>query len=613
MVLFSLITIPSTLLSETNEIPFNKEPVQENSAGSLQKKSPKFINKPLSAYATTKFVVYSFRDLNFLKEDMVLRGINPSHDFYIPVYDNLVSASITLKITIPTYLRKDSLVSILIDDIPYYMITLQNYGRPIRFDIKPKKGNKYIKISIKGNLRVSENICEDVFSDKPYLIIHADSKVGFKFKQAEDIKTFLMDYERQYCIEDLELLPIVYYLSKVRKVPPIFNWGINNSCEKIIKISQNATKLDGNTLYLTKLSVEALQNGFDPLFFGKFIKVDNIIRKENQRENKVSLNELGIKSSTVRGMSNISIYIPFNSAIFGGMPDNLYFKLNFTHTPAHQKDKMELRVYLNDILIKSIPLEGYGTKSLDIKIPVQELSFGHNSLVINLVNFTSSDYCFGAVTQSALTVYDNSYFYWNSVNKKVYSIADFFKIVNGNLGLLIEDREMLPLAVKLLNILPEVNKHVKTIEIIEDKNKKYDYVLSFIKSPTYKGLFEIYDPIEKTVIFSAKYGLPFIFFSLSEDTPTELRISSYDKPDYVLLSDKYIIDDYMNLFGNVAVISENYIAAFEIGKKLRIHYTQEKSLSYYWTKYKLLVLILLSIPIIYLIIYTYKRLTRRAT
>jgi len=34
---------------------------------------------------------------------MVLRGISPAYDLYIPIYSNLIKANINLKLNIPTY------------------------------------------------------------------------------------------------------------------------------------------------------------------------------------------------------------------------------------------------------------------------------------------------------------------------------------------------------------------------------------------------------------------------------------------------------------------------------------------------------------------------------
>lgn len=562
-----------------------------------------------------KSVDYTFKDINLLSKDMILRGVNPSYDFYIPAYRNLRDVKVVLKIYLPEYLRKDSSVTILVDDVPKYTIGVESSERTIELQLTPQKNREFIKLSIRGYLRVSNNICEDVFSDKPYLVIKADSSVSFTFGPAEDIQTFLMDYQRQFCIQDMRLLPLVYYLSKVRAIPPVFHWGVREGCEKIIVPSTAETKLEGNTLYISEKTIQALQENYRAFIFGKSLIVQTVESRKGIEENFLTLKDLAIRTSTIRGMANLSFYIPFNIAYFGGMPKDLYFTLHFAHTPPHQKDKMELRIYLNDALIESIPLEGGGRKSINVSIPTKELFYGYNALTINLVNFTSSDNCFGAVTQSAFTVFDDSHFRWNHASKNVSTIADFLSVVHGSVGLIVEDKTMLPFVVKFLNLLAYINKNIDRIEIITkaQENKGYDFLFVFDKNISQKGLFEIYDPSTRKVIFSASYHVPFLFVftnTNSEGIPV-LTFRNYGEPNFELLSELYSIEDYSNLFGNVAVIGENYFASFDTLYKLRMRYEGYKGISYYWSKYKLFFIILLALPVLYLLIYTYRKLTRR--
>lgn len=555
---------------------------------------------------------YTFMDINLLSEDMVLRGINPSYDFYVPIYRNLKKVRISLRIFLPEYLRKDSSVSILVNDIPRYSLSMQDSGKPVYIDIYPERGRDFAKISIRGNLRLSNNVCEDVFSDRPYLILSADSTLNLVYSPAEDINTFLMDYGRHFCIEDKRLLLLVYYLSKIRTIPPVFEWGTKEGCEKVIALSSGKTRLEGNTLHISQKTLQALLVGYRPFIFGKSLSVQQVVEREKNKDNTIYLRDLSVRTSTVKGMSNLSFYIPFSTAVFGGMPDTLYLMLNFSHTPAHQKDHMELRVYLNDALIQSIPLEGYGRRSLNIKIPTQELSYGQNSLVINLVNFTSSDSCFGATTQSALTVFDDSYFYWNSVSRDVSTISDFLRIINRDVGVLVEEERMLPFAVHFLSMLARINRSIENIELVEGTNsRKYDFLIRFGKKASGGELFEVYDPISAKVIFSAMYSEPFMFAMLEKKAVPELVFLSYGNPDTRQLSTMYDIRDYTNLFGNIAVISDSYFASFDTLQKLRMRYEGQKGIGYYWNKYRLLILLILAVPVFYLLIYTYRRLTGR--
>ena len=149
-------------------------------------------------------------------------------------------------------------------------------------------------------------------------------------------------------------------------------------------------------------------------------------------------------------------------------------------------------------------LEDGGIKSIDVEIPTNLLSNGYNKLDINLANFVASNNCFGAITHSILTIYDDSYFYWNAVKKEPKTISDFIKLLNGDVLIVLEDHGLIPVALNLLNGIAEINKNVRKIDISQEEKDGYDFVLKFKKPKWEKGTFEVYNPLTEEVIFSAK-------------------------------------------------------------------------------------------------------------
>lgn len=65
---------------------------------------------------------YTFQEIGFAKEDIKLTGVNPVYDIFIPVYPNFLEAILTLNIRTPDYLRKDSSITVYVDDVPVYNI-----------------------------------------------------------------------------------------------------------------------------------------------------------------------------------------------------------------------------------------------------------------------------------------------------------------------------------------------------------------------------------------------------------------------------------------------------------------------------------------------------------
>jgi uncharacterized membrane protein len=69
----------------------------------------------------------------------------------------------------------------------------------------------------------------------------------------------------------------------------------------------------------------------------------------------------------------------------------------------------------------------------------------------------------------------------------------------------------------------------------------------------------------------------------------------------------------LELSGNTAIASKDFIASYEVGKKLRVEYKSQKDFRYYWNKYKIWIVLLSAVPITLFLSYVYRKLTRRST
>ncbi|MEN3039719.1 MAG: cellulose biosynthesis cyclic di-GMP-binding regulatory protein BcsB, partial [Candidatus Kryptonium sp.] len=441
------------------------------------------------------YSAYNFKEANLLGDDLVIKGINPKYDFYIPSYYNLVEVKVNIHLKAPGFLREDSTITIAVNDKPTLSLPAKGLDKSVSLTLKPVKGEAFIKVSIIGNLRVSNNICEDVFSDKAYLMIDArESYLEFFYRDTQDIYSFLRSYSKKLCIKNTQLLPLAYYVNVISGIPKTFIWG-EGDCDRIELSQGQNSYIDNKTLYVPGEGLIAFIKEYQQLLFGKEVSLINVgATKDKETYDRLSFKDLGIKSTTVHGVGNLSISIPVDTARIGGIPDRLFLRLFYAHTPQHQRDKMELRIYINDNLINAYPLEGNsGEKSIDIEIPFSELVYGRNNLSVNLVNFTSSDNCFGAVTQSALSVFDKSYFYWSKIHKKPTQIQEFLKALNGKVGVIIQSEELAPILLKLLSELAIINKNINSITVLNSypKGGDYDFLIHLKRSDGKP--FEIYN------------------------------------------------------------------------------------------------------------------------
>jgi len=566
---------------------------------------------------------FTFQELNLLSEDLLLKGVGPKQDFYIPTLPQLESGTVRLKILTAPYLREDSTITFLIDDIPYKTYKLNELPPEVDIPIYRKKNRDFMKVSLLGNFRISNNICEDVFSDRIYLIIKKDSQVEFRYTSYKNIREFLLDYDNIYCTNDPRVIPFAYQFCKQSPIPCKFKWTQEPSCKSIKLSSGNELELKNNTLYIPLQSVVALEEGvFVPYLFGSPQDIKSAQRQIEEPYSELSLRDLGLKTVSVEGAGNISYTIPLDTSKMGGLPDRLYLKLHIAHTPIPKKDRAELRIYLNSELMNAYPLEGSGKKSFHIEIPTQGLKYGTNYISINMVLFGgSSESCSGTIVNSVLTVFEDSYFYWNSLRNNPKSISDFLRSLNGYVALVVKDQNFYPYVLKFLSELSLYNKNIKSVDINPEDLSKYDFVISFV-SPTdtkgniidlSKGDFEIVNPLTQKIIFSSVPSEYFSVITLNEfEGKPALVFSYYEQYSGIEPLFLYSLRDMLELSGNTAIASENFIASYEVGKKLRVEYKSQKDFRYYWNKYKIWIVLLLAVPITLFLSYVYRRLTRRS-
>lgn len=593
--------------------------------GNNSKKLSNTIKEKNNGFITKTF---TFKGLNILSDDLVLKGVNPRYDFYIPTLPQMVSGKVYLNIQAYPYLRKDSTVTILLNNVPYETFKADNIPPEIVIPIK-KSNNNFAKVSILGDLHISENVCVDAFSEKLYLIVSKNSKVEFNYKKSDNIRGFLIDYNNDYCIYSPTLIPFIYQMCKENPIPckVYYNQNIKN-CKKIEPSSDNNLILNKDTLYVpVAKTTKAFENGIFPSYlFGEAERINKAIVENKTAKTEVSLKDLGLKTVTIEGVSNLNYTIPIDTAKLGGIPKNLYFRLLIKHTPINKNGGEELRIYLNNNMISAYSIRN-NKNSFDVKIPTDELSYGKNYLNINLVDFENSNFenssaCGGNIPRLAFTIFDSSYFYWDKLKNKPKSISDFLKDMHGNVAFIIKDENFYPLATKLSTDLADYDKNISSISINPKNLSKYDFVIIFenpkdtsnMPIELNKGDFEIFNPLTKKVIFSSTPSEAFavMMVKMIDNKPT-LVFSYYKDPSGINNIFKYHFSEFFGLDGNTAIATKDFISSYEVGQKLRIKYKYSKGLSYYWNKYKLWIIILLILPITIFLAYTYVKLTRRKT
>lgn len=668
------------------------------------------------------FTKHTFKELDIINDDVILKGINPSFVFFLPTKSNLVVATITLNLKTSPYLRDDASLDVSIEDIPLKYIKIKNFSGVVKFSVYPNFPKEFVKITINSYLRVSNNICEDIFSNKSYFVISKNSYIEFKSLVPDSVENFIDDYYNKFAITDYRLLPLVYYLSAKNAVYPRFVWkniedvisreniekenanianlasyakklqGLDVLLEKSLlddsqtnyktytkpEISKNIDEynnlnvysnnsnnelktldvdyklppnnsikeivysdkivLEGCNLFVNDLFIKAIENSYNSVLFGRSINLYDV--KSNVSLDKVtemSLREMGIKSLTAYGPMHAEVSIPIRFSEFGGIPDDLYLNLKIAHSTVFHREHAEIRVLINDIMVKAIQIEGSGEKSFDIKLPIREFNFGNNVLRVLFVKQINPEYCKGSLQSIAFTLFDSSYFYWNSSRNLVRTISEFFQMANGDLDIYLEDKSIIPILVEFLNRLGRINKSITKIRLydicsnenklsnsLENETLTSSYIIKLVKNFNHNtsnitsedkkhnqdSNFYIINPLNNEVVFRASYSKPFVALYLNnKKNKPELVISKFGEPDCGKLASVYSLDDILRTSGNILVMAENYFASFEVGKKFKLVFENEKGISYYWNKYKLYILIFIGIVGLVIFGYSYKKLS----
>jgi len=87
--------------------------------------------------------IFTFQELNLLSQNLLLKGVGPKQDFYIPTLPQLESGTVRLKILTAPYLREDSTITFLIDDIPYKTYKANELPPEVDIPIYRKKNRRF--------------------------------------------------------------------------------------------------------------------------------------------------------------------------------------------------------------------------------------------------------------------------------------------------------------------------------------------------------------------------------------------------------------------------------------------------------------------------------------
>lgn len=409
---------------------------------------------------------------NFGYSDIVLYGPSPIATLFLKVGQNVDPSSsyIVLNLDISPVLDvKNSFLTFIVWDKPVLSVRLGQVGRQVVIPLSKVdlSFSNYIKLEIKGFLRITDDRCKDLQSNGLYVTIERTSYVEVRYSAVEKKKIGIwnyFDYVRgkifivipeslsptevegclwiysflrkntgaEFKIATFKTLPDTVtsfvIISRFDKIPGKYRSLIAGSFLKddgliyLFSGSIEIGDLDRRILFITGFSDEGLGKALkaflnpDIVFssFGSILLVRDAVElpraKPAVSSFKLSFKELGFSSARLEGIGNLGINYTFKVSDFGSLPGELTVNISAVHSPVlKEMERAFFNVYFNDILLESRRLSEEG--KVNYKFTVNRFNLMKvNTIRIEFVFYPTSEECKNAMFNFFCKVDDdNSY------------------------------------------------------------------------------------------------------------------------------------------------------------------------------------------------------------
>jgi hypothetical protein len=567
--------------------------------------------------------------MGYLK-DIVIKGNNPYFHMFIPVFNSFFAGKVVFQLTISPIAKPDSIITVTLNDVPISTFKLRDvgYSPTITVPLKGIENYQFVKVAVSATLKKGDNICEDINAKNLFMKIDVKRSTLYvmRYTNTSNIKDFFEDYTKDFYIYPVmndEILKLSYYIpASIRWLKASIRPYIpSKPFSKLILFSENGSfteDIGNGSIQILKINKpEIISETIIPTLLTESVLSGYVLERNEKLtySNGITFRQLGFGTTTNSGVGVISFLVPINTAMIGGRPNKFYLKLFLSHSAIEEEDRVTLEILLNDFLIASYKLSGEETKrkGFFVEFPSNVLDAGINQLLIRVRYYPASKKCVGAVPKLTVTVFGDSYLYWNTLLRDVESVKEFLNLVNGNVAIIVEDASFKPYVAHLLTTIARLNPAIRKISILKSlsglSKEKYDYAILFLKSSSAEeltgkievpfkikqGSFSVFNPITYQTLFQLEPGDSIGVMEtvvLPSGTPA-LLISYVGNSDVIEGLEQFNQENVSYLSGNVVLFSNKDFSTLEIGKKFKVKYACERDLIYYWNTYKSVLLIIL--------------------
>ncbi|TKJ46451.1 hypothetical protein CEE34_08810 [Candidatus Aerophobetes bacterium Ae_b3a] len=388
-------------------------------------------------------------------DNIELEGSDPSFTFYLPVSSDidLNKSFLQLHLTASSVLDTRSSLKVLIDDRPQFTSAIRDISRigqnatvkvPLS-GVKTKSFSDALKVEIIGHLFITRNICEDLATGNLWLTIHNDSFASLSIKKAEyplTIATFLdgffqeihlifpKELSRESSTVYVKLFTFLQRYFRDRGVLlKIFPFGQGPLNKDNLQVRRIYVEGSGDDLYLDSQGqlhissggIDAFISSWRDLLLVPAVTI-GIVEEAPTSGANLTLAKLGYGPLAVSGIGDLTVSYYFTASDLGGFPRSMRLVLYGRYTPIQPDTKTQsfIKVHLNGLLIKALPLSQNGTiNGLAMDIPAHTVS-RENTLDVTYAYYPEVGNCLAGTSPFEGWIDNQSYLEVSGYRKDEY-------------------------------------------------------------------------------------------------------------------------------------------------------------------------------------------------
>lgn len=512
---------------------------------------------------------------------------------------------------------------------------------PLAKELKEQFLENRLHVTLEGSLRLFDDPCNDIQSSELWLSLSKDSAIEIARQQGNvQVNSFLSSAfpsllvvadEKQPSHGEAALTAVAIAKAISPSLPVSFasTPAVNPyGATVVIGDFDEDMAVVESTLYLTPKGAHLLGDRIAPLLATTRAKAVSWKQTAwNETGKPLSFSALGYHSTSISGIGELVVRVPFSLPQIGGYPQSLAAALRITHSPFSAPDKGMIKVRLNGALVASKWLTNDTTINpftLTFPLPVEKLA-QRNQLEVVFTYFADEGKCSGASSTMEATLFEESTLLIGPPNRQRQLLLDsVLGEMHGRGGVLVPDPSVLSMAplVDWAAMYGELHQEVPDIHFLQNLSAEdhYDYyVVSTAKGDL--------PPVIQPLVAMGKDII--VRNPLTGETPVQVEIGAplwvaqtfrHQNAPMLIFSclargqepiPNLTLTHLEHLGGNVAVGKADRWQAMTIGQKLKAVQPDKPDFAYYWNVYKTSALIVLALILLLFFYYVYTHLTGR--